>query len=480
MIYLLSTIYLLAVAGLSLFGFLGLITLALYWRHRRDEFPLPAIANSQLPPVTVQLPVYNERFVVDRLIRAAASLDYPHELLQIQVIDDSTDDTTEKAAKLVAFYQRQGVDISLVHRAHRHGYKAGALADATGDARGEYLAIFDADFQPPADFLRHTIPHFINEPRLGMVQTRWGHLNFQDSPLTGAQAIALDKHFAMEQTVRHRANLFPKFNGAGGIWRYDCLQDAGGWQDDTVCEDLCLSTRAILRGWQFRFLNDVTSPAELPTTITAYKSQQARWAKGSIQCLHKYGGAILKDSNHSPMARLYAVLSMSAYLTHPLLLLMLLVQVPLLYLDFQFPASMLFFSLAGIGQPLLFILAQQVLHPDWRRRLRHLPSMLLVAVGTAASNSRAMLQVFLGSNHPFIRTPKGVSQGGDDYNGSGPLYRMPFDWILGVELVLTLYAALGAWIAVAHGNLGPLFFLLTVLLGSLTVLLLGLRDLRQG
>jgi cellulose synthase/poly-beta-1,6-N-acetylglucosamine synthase-like glycosyltransferase len=244
MIVLLSTFCLLAAVGLSLYGILGLITLWLYWRHRHVEFPLPELAPSKLPPVTVQLPIYNERYVVDRLINAAVSLDYPRDRLQIQVLDDSTDDTTQRAGMLVERYRDVGVDISLLHRSHRQGYKAGALSEALAQAQGEYLVIFDADFQPPADFLRQTMPHFKTEPRLGMVQARWGHLNSYDSPVTAAQAIALDKHFVMEQTVRHRANLFPRFNGAGGIWRRACLTDAGGWQVDTVCEDLCLSTRA--------------------------------------------------------------------------------------------------------------------------------------------------------------------------------------------------------------------------------------------
>ncbi|HEX6384945.1 MAG TPA: glycosyltransferase, partial [Anaerolineae bacterium] len=268
MINLFALIYLLTMAGLSLYGFAGLLTLCLYWRHRQQVFPCPPVP-SDLPPVTVQLPIYNERFVVDRLIESAVALDYPPDRLQIQVIDDSTDGTTGRAAELVRHYEKKGVNISLLHRQHRQGYKAGALSGALMQAQGEFIAIFDADFQPSPSFLRQTIPHFLHEPALGLVQTRWGHLNAHESALTAAQAIALDKHFVMEQTVRHRANLFPKFNGAAGVWRRRCLEMAGGWHDDTVCEDLCLSTRAILQGWQFLFLNDVVAPAELPDSILA-------------------------------------------------------------------------------------------------------------------------------------------------------------------------------------------------------------------
>lgn len=480
MIELLSTTYWLAVAGLSLYGFLGLITLGLYWRHRRDTFPLPELTPAYLPFVTVQLPIYNERYVVNRLIESAVSLDYPAERLQIQVIDDSTDDTTQKAAALVDFYHGQGVNISLTHRNHRRGFKAGALANALVQAEGEFLAIFDADFQPRPDFLRQTIPHFVNDPQLGMIQARWDHLNVTHSPLTAAQAIALDKHFAMEQTVRHRANLFPKFNGAGGIWRNVCLQDAGGWQDDTVCEDLCLSTRAILKGWQFRFLNEVTAPAELPTTIQAYKNQQARWAKGSIQCLLKYGWPILTERRHSVMARLYALLSLSAYATHLLLLLLLIVQVPLLYLGHQFSSNLILLSLAGLGQPLLFILAQHALHPDWPRRLRYFPTMLLVAVGTAPSNSRAILQAILGRPHSFVRTPKGTDSARNGQREPLHSYQFPFDWIVIGEGVLAIYAVLGIRFALRNGHLGSLFFLITCALGFGYVTLLGLQERRRN
>ena len=475
---LIALVYLVIMAALSFYGLVGLLTLWLYWRHRQETFLCPPVP-PDLPPVTVQLPIYNERFVVERLIETAAALDYPADRLQIQVLDDSTDDTTAKAAELVGHYNRKGVNISLLHREHRQGYKAGALSHALPQAQGEFIAVFDADFQPPPAFLRQTIPHFLHEPALGMVQARWSHLNAPESPLTAAQAIALDKHFAMEQTVRHRANLFPKFNGAAGIWRRQCLETAGGWQDDTVCEDLCLSTRAILQGWQFRFLNDVVAPAELPTTILAYKNQQARWAKGSIQCLCKFGRAILADRRQSRLARFYALISMSAYATHLLLLVLLLLQLPLIAFDYHFSSYMFFFTIAGLGQPLLFMLSQQLLYPDWRRRLRYFPLMLLVVIGTAPSNSRAILEAIFGRRHPFIRTPKRGRLNGEGRMERADLpeqYRLPPDWIVLVELLLAVYAGAGAILALVHRNTGPLFFLLTSALGLGYVVYLGLRD----
>ncbi len=468
----LAAAYTLALAVLSIYGILGLVTLALYWRHKGDSYPAPHVANGDLPIVTVQLPIYNERYVVQRLIDAAVGLEYPRERLEIQVIDDSDDDTAVIAASCIATYQAQGFDIKHLRRDNRLGYKAGALAAALVHARGEYLAIFDADFQPASDFLLRTIPHLVSEPGLGMIQARWGHLNAEESALTAAQSIALDKHFVMEQTVRHRAGLFPKFNGAGGIWRTSCVADAGGWQFDTVCEDLCLSTRAILKGWQFRFLADVVAPAELPTSIGAYKNQQARWAKGSTQCLVKYSAAIATDRKQSRIGRAYALLTMSAYATQWLLLLLLLLQVPMILFNVQLSAFLVAFTILGLGQPLLFILAQQATYSDWIRRLRHFPTLLLVAIGTAPNGSRAVLQALFGGDHPFVRTPKGLRGA-----GIGSHYRMAFDRMLLLEILLALYAAVGLYLAYERGTAGPVVLLLSCFLGLSYVAWLELREL---
>ncbi|MCA9996754.1 MAG: glycosyltransferase [Anaerolineales bacterium] len=465
----LPTLYILTVAAMSVYGVMGLLTAWLYWRHRHDQFPCPTVDDADLPAVTVQLPIFNERFVVERLIQTAVSLDYPRDRLQIQVVDDSTDDTTAKAAVCVRRYQAQGVNIQLVHRNHQHGYKAGALSHALASTEGAYVAIFDADFLPPANFLRQTIPHFLTNPHLGLIQGRWGHLNPDDSPLTAAQAIAMDKHFAMDQTVRFRANLFPKFNGTAGVWRRSCMESVGGWHDDTVCEDLCLSTRAVLHGWQFRMLNDVVAPAELPNTITAFKNQQGRWAKGATQCLLKFGWQILRDRHHSLLARFYALVSLSAYIHHLLMIMLLLLQIPLLLLNYRFSPGMLLFSLVGLGQPLLFVLAQRVLHPNWRQRLRHFPTLLVLAVGLSANNGRSVLQAIFGHTHPFIRTPKG--RGTDATH-----YFLGFDNIVWVELFLLLYALFGLLLALWQQNLGPMFLLLSCILGFGTTALLSLRE----
>lgn len=475
MIQLLVWLYVSALSVMAVYGLLGLYTAWQYWRHRQETFPTPQASPGALPRVTIQLPLYNERYVVKRVIQAAVSLDYPRHLLQIQVVDDSSDDTAARAGILVESYRRQGIDISLIRRIDRNGYKAGALGNALAKATGDYIAVFDADFAPNRDFLQQTIPHFLTRPRLGMVQARWAHLNPDAAPLTAAQAIALDKHFAMEQVVRHRANLFPKFNGAAGVWRRETIVDAGGWLDDTVCEDLCLSTRAILKQWEFLFLNDVTAPAELPTSILAYKNQQARWAKGSMQCLLKYGRGILQDSHHTLAARLYALLSMSAYLTHVLLLVMLLVQGLLAFFNHPLPGWLLYFGLAGIGQPILFVLAQRVLYANWQHRLRHLPTMLLVAIGLAPSTARAMAELLFKQRHPFVRTPKGNDQ--DAATGqNAAAYWLPFDRLIMVEIALALYAGSALLAALWHANWGPISFLLTCTLGYSYVAYLGLCE----
>ena len=475
----LNHVYVLSVAGIALFGLLGSITLFYYHRHRHRKYACPIVDPQDLPPVTVQLPIYNERYVVRRLIESAVKLDYPRDRLQIQVIDDSTDDTTARATKLVDGFSQEGVNIELHHRQHREGYKAGALRDATSYATGEYIAVFDADFVPEPDFLLKTVPHFLNEQRLGMVQARWGHLNPNDSHLTAAQSIALDKHFAMELTVRHRANMYPKFNGSGGVWRRKTLEDSGGWLSDTVCEDLCLSTRAILRGWKFRFLNEVVAPAELPTTLSAYKNQQARWAKGSTQCLVKYGPSILRDRDHSLLARSYALLSMAGYTTHLLLIVLLLVQVPLVVLGFHPPTYLLVFGIIGLSQPILFVLGQKVSYPGWWRRLRYFPAMLIIAIGLAPANSRAILQTFLGKNHVFIRTPKGRSSFSESDGrepGSERSYALPVDWIVIVEFLLALYAAFGLAFSLKSGNYGPVFFLMSCMVGLGYVAFKGVHE----
>ncbi len=329
----------------------------LVWQVRKTP-PQPSTpALATWPRVTVQLPIYNERHVAERLIEACVAFDYPHDRLQIQVIDDSTDDTAAIVDRSIAFWRAQGCDITAVRRPDRRGYKAGALAHALPSATGEFVAIFDADFRPAPNFLRTVIPHFFtpDAAQIGFVQTRWGHLNREYSPLTQSQALALDGHFAVEQAGRQAAGYFFGFNGSAGVWRRACLEDpqAGGWQEDTLCEDLDLSYRAQLAGWRPRYVNAIVAPAEIPPQLSAYKRQQARWAKGSIQTLRKLGRRVWR-SDRPLSVRTAGAIHLGSYLIHPMLLVLLLTIPPLLLLHGAPPSPLALVGLTSFGPPLLY------------------------------------------------------------------------------------------------------------------------------
>ena len=310
-------LYALCVVLLSLYGFNSLVLTWLYLRHRHD--PNPASPPPEIwPHVTVQLPIYNEMYTIERLLSAVAGLDYPDGRLEIQVLDDSTDDTRRVAARTVARLRQRGIDVAHVTRRDRADFKAGALAAGMARAKGELVAIFDADFIPPPDFLRRVVPHFA-DPAIGCVQTRWGHINRDYSFFTRAQALGVDGHFVVEQTARSRAGLFINFNGTAGVWRRACIEDAGGWQGDTITEDLDLSYRAQLRGWRMGYLPHVVVPAELPVQISAFKRQQSRWAQGSIQTVLKMIGPLLRSSQPWRV-KLGGVVHLTNYLVHPLML----------------------------------------------------------------------------------------------------------------------------------------------------------------
>ena len=309
---LLVMLYLLVLLGLALYGFNALIMSGLFlWHWPRLKKSTPPPTPAEWPSVTVQLPIFNERLVIERLIDAVAGLDYPRDRLFIQVLDDSTDETRALARVRVASHAAQGVNISYIQRPDRVGFKAGALAFGLTCTASGFIAIFDADFVPPPDFLRQVMPHFA-DPHVGMVQTRWGHLNAEATPFTRAQAIALDGHFIIEQTARSQSGLLLNFNGSGGVWRRAAIDSAGGWQADTICEDFDLSYRAQLAGWKLSYVPDVVAPAEIPPTLTAYKRQQFRWAKGSIQCLGKLGGRLLA-ARLSIWHKVQALLHMGGY-----------------------------------------------------------------------------------------------------------------------------------------------------------------------
>ncbi len=444
-----------AVVALAAYGINTFLLVALYLRHRRDEIPWPTPLGNP-PKVTVQLPVYNERHVVERLIEAAAALQYPRGKLEIQVLDDSSDATSTLIRRKVAQLQDMGVDIVWIHRSRRRGFKAGALQEGLVRAKGEFLALFDADFLPAPDFLEATIPFLVADPRAALVQTRWTHLNATASLLTRAQAMALDGHFVVEQTARHRSGLFMNFNGSGGVWRRACIEEVGGWHHDTLCEDLDLSYRAQLAGWRCLYLPHVTSAGEIPSQVQALKRQQHRWAKGSLQCAIKLGPRLIR-SQHPWIVRLQGLIHLTGYLIHPLMLVLLLASVPILLLGQPFGMPLAYLSLASVGPPLLYLLSQRALHKNWGRRFAHFPGLMLLGTGIALNNTVAIWGAATGSPNRFRRTPKygraGRPSGADDY-------RLRLDALVLGEVGLAGYALLAGWIAAATGALAAIPFLL--------------------
>ncbi|MDP6779342.1 MAG: glycosyltransferase, partial [Candidatus Latescibacteria bacterium] len=388
-------IYSCALGLLMLLSLHRYILIRLYYRNK-GKLPIPVGEFGDLPRVTIQLPVYNEVYVVERLIRAAAAIDYPNELLEIQVLDDSTDETTEVAQRCVTELRASGIDIVHIHRRDRTGFKAGALEAGLKVASGAYVALFDADFVPPRDFLNRTLPHF-TDGSVGMVQVRWGHLNRDYSMLTRVQAILLDGHFVIEHGARSRSGMFFNFNGTAGVWRRTCIADAGGWQHDTLTEDLDLSYRAQLRGWRFVFLEDVVSPAEIPVEMNAWKSQQFRWAKGSIQAARKLLARVL--TGRMPWrVKLEATVQLSSNLVYIFMALVALLIYPAVLSRQTFGWQRIFIVdlplfLAATGVVSRFYIhSQKELYADWVGRLKYIPLVLALGMGISLNNAKAVLE----------------------------------------------------------------------------------------
>lgn len=461
---------------MALYGLNALwLALELLLRPRRpaipqSDFDRPADDRPGLgrPAVTVQLPIYNERHVVARLVDAVAALDYPVDKLQIQILDDSDDDTAALTDEAVRAWQQRGVDIGVVRRPTRAGYKAGALAFALQSARGEYIAIFDADFLPAPDFLRRVMPAFLapGNGDVGFVQARWEHVNRDYSLLTRCQALALDGHFGVEQPARCAAGYTFGFNGSAGVWRRAAIEDpnVGGWSADTLCEDLDLAYRAQLGGWRGEFLDQVAAPAEVPPQLVAFKRQQARWAKGSVQTLRKLGGRVWRSDWPLPK-RIAALFHLGNYLIHPVLLLLLLATVPIVLLNVQVPTSLATLSLASFGPPLLYALSQRRLHPEaWQANFAVLPLLMLFGMGLSLGNSRAVWQGLRRSGGSFARTPKfHVQHSADEWRQSS--YRLPVSGETVFEGLFALYAGIGLWYAWQLGNTWAAAFLSLFALG---------------
>lgn len=446
-----------------------IVLLSTYLRHRRQIPRARPLAS--FPAAAVQLPIYNEAYVVERLIQSVADLDYPLDRLQIQVLDDSTDETTGRIAALMPALLARGVQIAHVRRETRQGFKAGALAYGLTllPPEVEYVAVLDADFVPPRDFLQRTIPFMVDNVHIGMVQARWGHLNSEDNLLTRGQTLALDGHFVVEQTARNRAGWLMNFNGTGGVWRRQAIDDAGGWRDVTLTEDLDLSYRAQLFGWRFLYLPELVVPGELPPRIAAYKQQQARWAKGGTQCMKLLIRPIWTHPRLSLMQRLMATMHVGQYLVHPLIVLMLLVT-PILLATGRMNSLFLGpLGIVALGPPLIFIISQRELHPDWRRRLLALPALIALGTGTAWSNARAVVSGLLNQQEEFKRTPKYADHKHDSQYIVRPNANIYF------ELLLSVYAFGTAVLAVLTApGLAP--YLLLYAFAFAVVAYWGLRD----
>ena len=417
--------------------------------------PLIDSSLPDVPTVTVQLPLYNERFVAERIIQACAALDYPKDKLHIQVLDDSTDDTTLIAQLAVEEASANGLHIDLIHRTHRHGYKAGALAEGTARTCSDLIAILDADFVPPPNFLRRLIceRRVFDDPCIGFVQTRWGYLNRDENNTTRAQAMMLDIHFLIEQPARNASSLLMAFNGSGGIWRRACIEDAGGWQADTLTEDLDLSYRAQLRGWRGLFLADEVVPGELPRDVLAYKQQQARWARGTVQCVRKLMPRVFTSPNTTlPLPqKLFAWLHMSGYIIHPLMLVMMLTTPLLLFTSAHLPPWLGWMSGLSLA-PIASMLVAQVLHRrPWHQVLRDLPTTILLGIGVAFSNTASMvLGLFNKRSGEFTRTPKNTDREKGRKGEGGYVARA--NWTMWGELALAVYGlvALGVMLRLGY------------------------------
>jgi len=448
-------VYLSALASLFIYGMNCYLLMIFYRRNCRSavnrhkaikQHFYQKIAAADWPRVTIQLPIFNECYVVERLIKAICRLDYPRELLEIQVLDDSTDETVNIAQAVVGDMKLQGVDIVYYHRRDRQGYKAGALKDGLKIAKGELVGIFDADFVPNPNFLKESVPYFM-DAEVGMLQARWGHINSDYSLLTRAQSMGIDGHFGVEQASRAWSGFFLNFNGTAGVWRKKTIEDAGGWQADTLTEDLDLSYRAQLRGWKLCFAPNVVCPAEVPVTINAFKSQQHRWAKGSIQTAKKNLGKLFR-ADIPLLVKIQAFLHLTHYMVHPMMLLVVLTSIPMLYSQWFFDhlalPVMIFtlLCLATFGPSAMYLFSQRILYPDWKKRVKFLPFLMCLGTGIAVNNTKAVIEALLNIESGFIRTPKyGIKKREDRWQGMK--YSIPLNFVAVLEFLLGVYSLTG-------------------------------------
>ena len=459
--------YFVSLSILFLFGLHGFVMMY-YHRKYGHKNPVP---DSEFKPdklVTIQLPLYNEMYVIERLINSVCEIDYPKDKMEIQVLDDSTDETTSIVAKIVDEKKKLGFDISHIRRGSREGYKAGALKEGMKIAKGEFIAIFDADFIPQKEFLKKTLSYFTDD-KVGMVQSRWEHLNGDYSIITKAQALALDGHFVIEQTVRNKSGFFINFNGTGGVWRKKCIEDAGNWHADTLTEDLDLSYRAQLIGWRFVFLKDFTSPAELPSEINALKAQQFRWTKGAVETAKKILPLVWK-SKVPLRVKLQSTFHLTNNLVFPFILLAAILNVPLIFIKNSgaheiYFAIMSLFVLAFVSSFLFYLYSQKDIHTDWRKRIVLFPLFMAGSMGLAVNNSRAVFEGLMNRKSEFVRTPKFKQESEKDTFIGNKYLNKKLGLSVFVEAVLAVYCFIGVLSSIYFMELASIPFQVLFTLG---------------
>src|SRR2546428_3198482 len=462
--------YFIVLGVLAAYGFHRYWLVYCYSKHCANVPSKPA-EPANWPKVTIQLPIYNERYVVERLVEAISRLDYPPGLLEVQVLDDSTDETQEVARGCVARYRALGLQIRYLHRTHREGYKAGALAEGLNSASGEVIATFDGDFQPGPDFLRLTLPYF-SDPNLAMVQTRWTYLNRDYSALTEVESILLDGHFVVEHGARARSGRFFNFNGTAGVWRRKAIDDAGGWQHDTLTEDTDLSYRSQLKGWKFLYLPQIECASELPVDMNGFKAQQARWAKGLMQTAKKILPKVLK-SDAPWHVKAEAFFHLTANISYPLMVLLSTMLLPVMIVRFQQG----WFQMLLIDLPLFlastcsissfYLVAQRELRPkSWRRTFLYLPFVMATGIGISVRNAQAVMEAIVGKKSEFARTPKFNIEGKQGAFATKS-YRNKAGWMPYAEVLLGLYFSLTIVYAIWIENYATVPFLLLFVWGYL-------------
>ena len=465
--------------------FIVLFVLALYGLHRYwlgyDYYAYSKNVPAQPPPVTewprvtIQLPIYNERYVFERLVEAISRFDYPSELLDVQVLDDSTDETQEVAGNCVERYAAQGMPITYIHRNNREGYKAGALENGLKSSKGQFVAIFDADFVPSPDFLQRTIPYFMNPSGgagIGMVQTRWTYLNTDYSLLTQVETILLDGHFVVEHGARSRRGTFFNFNGTAGVWRRTAIDQAGGWQHDTLTEDTDLSYRAQLKGWKFLYLPHIECASELPVDMNGFKAQQARWAKGLMQTAKKILPKVFK-SNVPWHVKSEAFFHLTANISYPLMVLLSTMLLPAMIVRFyqgwiqMLVIDLPLFLASTCSISSFYLVAQKELHPKtWYRTFLYMPFVMATGIGISVRNAQAVIEAIAGKKSEFARTPK-YNIAGKQGSYAKKSYKNKAGWMPYAEISLWIYFALTVVYAVSNENYAPVPFLLLFVWGYL-------------